>query len=248
MPLQGSTGTTSGSLEDSSPAGSPGAEDIARVDWPGVADNEPLPRDAMTALDRLTQLNGPSPLIAARACGALTVVAATIVTRGYEGLLQLTERLAGELSPETYCDLRQPAEEVAGGGPAATYGALAAFGQALQRRYRGFDDGMPYDQLLHLMGAAGFRPPRSIDDDRIGTTILEAGQCWPAKIAIDGRGDGDHWILVGRDARGLFLYDPYPREDGSQIVRPGEADWKKYVSAIGQDEEGPESIGFLPPE
>jgi hypothetical protein len=109
---------------------------------------------------------------------------------------------------------------------------------------------MPYDKLLHLMKTAGFRPPWAINDDNIARTIAAPGQCWPAKIVIDGQSgagpEGDHWILVGRDARGLFIYDPYPREDGSQVIWQGESDWKKYAAAIGQDEEGRDTIGFLP--
>jgi hypothetical protein len=96
------------------------------------------------------------------------------------------------------------------------------------------------------MKTAGFSPPKFINDDKIEATIAAAGQRWPAQIVMDGGDEGDHWILVGRDGRGLFVYDPYPRADGSQLIRPGEVDWKKYAAAIGRDEVSRDTIGFLP--
>ena len=225
-------------------------EGIAHVDSPLVSDCEPLPREPMAALEKLTQLNGESAIRGANACGAVSLVAATIATRGYAGLRRLAESLREELSDETHGELARLAEVVASGGEEATYGALAAYADRIHRRYRGFDGGMPFENLQRLMKGAGFRQPRVINDDAIHGTINAPGQCWPAKIVIDGGpGEGDHWILVGRDARGnLFLYDPYPREDGSQVIRQGERDWKKYAAAIAQDEDGTNTIGFLPRE
>jgi hypothetical protein len=222
-------------------------EDIAHADWPEVSDDERLPRDPMVALDRLTQLNGPDRMAAAHACGAISLVAATVAMRGYAGLPRLAASLGDELSDETCAALRRLADDIALGGDGATYGALATFSHVLQRRYRGFDGGMPYDKLLHLMKEAGFHPPRFLRDDNIGATVTRAGQCWPAKIALHSD-HGDHWILVGRNVRGLFIYDPWPREDASQIVRPGEADWRKYAEAVGEDEVAQDTIGFLPRE
>jgi hypothetical protein len=221
-------------------------EGIAHIDAPQADDCESLPGDAMAALDRLTQLNGPSAVRGASACGPMALVAATLITRGYSGLVRLAETLKGELSDETFGDLSRLAREVAAGGSGATYGAMGEIAGLLQRRYRDFDGGMPFDKLIHLMKAGGFSPPRAINDDAIGRTIAAAGQCWPAKIAVGGGDRGDHWILVSRDARGLFVYDPYPRADGSQIVRQGEEDWKKYAASVGQDEDGADTIGFLP--
>jgi hypothetical protein len=235
---------------------------ILYIDVPSAEDAERLPGDPMEALDRLTQLNGPDPHRAAHLCGAATLVAAMLAVKGYAGLASLAESLRGELSDETFAELLGHAEAVIAGGEGATYRALAAYADVLQRRYRGFDGGMAYDKLLSLMGVAGFRPPRVLNDDSIAGTIRSVGQCWPAKIVIGGGGgesreggeqasggsgrEGDHWILVGKDARGLFIYDPYPREDASQITRPGESDWEKYAAAIGEDEEGRNTIGFLP--
>lgn len=226
-----------------------GAEQRPRIDYvdaPHIDDAERLPESPMAALDKLTQLNGPSASRGANACGAVSLLAAVLSTRGYAGPARLIDALKEELSDETYAALKGLAEAIASGGEEATYGALAALADGIQGRYRGFDGGMPHDKLAHLMRVAGFAPPRFINDDAMSATLAAAGQRWPAKIAMDDEGEGDHWILVGRDARGLFLYDPYPRADASQIVRPGEADWKIYAAAIGQDEAGRDTIGFLP--
>lgn len=219
---------------------------IAHVDQPGAGDDERLPHDPMAALDRLTQLNGSSALAGANACGAVSLVAAVLVVHGYAGLRTLAATLRGELAEDASSEMESLAEGIAALGGSATYGALADLALIVHRRYRGFDGGMPYDKLLHLMKLAGFSPPRRIDDHDVAGTIKARGQCWPAKIAVESD-EGDHWIMVGRDPKGTFVYDPYPRQDGSQIIRPWEADWKKYTAAIGKDEDGENTIGFLPP-
>ncbi len=221
------------------------SSDIAHVDGPVVGDEEPLPRDAMAALDKLTQLNGSSNSAGAHACGAVSLVGATLAVHGYAGLTALAEALAEELSDDKRGELERLAKEINSGGAGATFGALADYAIVIYRRYRGMDGGIDYQKLKHLMGRAGFSAPNSTNDDDVGRTLSKAGQCWPAKISIFGN-DGDHWILVGRDARGNFVFDPYPRDDGSQIIRPGEVDWKRYVDAIGKDEDGKNTIGFLP--
>jgi len=218
---------------------------IAHVDWPVVADEERLPRDPMAALDKLTQLNGSSMSAGPHACGAVSLVGATLAVHGYAGLLPLVGHLADEISDETRAELERLAKLIDSGSEGATFGALADFAIGIDRRYRGMDGGIDYLKLCHLMKRAGFEPPRAPNDDDIGRTLPRAGQCWPAKISIFAD-VGDHWILVGRDARGLFVFDPYPRDDSSQIIRPGEVDWKRYVEAIGKDEEGGNTIGFLP--
>lgn len=244
-----SEGSTGASISEGSTSAD---EPIAYVDLPHVDDSEPLPRDPMAALEKLTQLNGPSATRGANACGAVTLVAALLSTRGYSSLAKLCDALRAELSDDTYNELKSLADDIAHGGEPATYGAVAAFAGVILRRYRGFDGGMAYDKLHHLMSLAGFQPPKFVNDDRIEATIAAAGQRWPAKIAMDVMdegSEGDHWILVGRDARGLFVYDPYPRADQRQIIRPGElrtSDWKKYAQAIGRDEVGRNTIGFLP--
>ncbi|MRG90719.1 hypothetical protein [Polyangium spumosum] len=220
---------------------------IHHVDAPIVGDEERLPRDPMAALDKLTQLNGSSPSASAHACGAVSLVGAMLATAGYAGLVDLAERIGDELADERREELERLARAIAGGGPDATYGALADYALLIYRRYRGMDGGMEYRKFLHLMQRAGFSPPRRASDDDVARTLAQRGECWPAKISIFGD-QGDHWILVGRDARGLFVFDPYPRDDGSQIIRPGEADWKRYVEAIGEDEAGRNTIGFLPAE
>jgi hypothetical protein len=218
---------------------------IAHVDQPSIDDDALLPPDPMAALDRLTQLNGSSAVAGANACGAVSLVAAVLAVRGYEGLCALVTSLKDDLAEDTFAEMAELAREVA--GASASYRTLADLALLVHRRYRGFDGGMPYDKLLRLMAAAGFSPPRAIDDDDVGATIKARGQCWPAKIAVESD-VGDHWIMVGRDRHGPFIYDPYPREDGSQIIRPGEPDWKKYTAAIGEDEDGQDTIGFLPSE
>jgi hypothetical protein len=218
---------------------------ISHVDWPVVADEERLPRDPMEALDKLTQLNGSSPSASAHACGAVSLVGAMLATSGYAGLVELAEKIGDELDDEKRNELTRLAQAIAGSGTESTYGALANYAILLYRRYRGMDGGMEYRKLLHLMQRAGFSPPRRANDDDIARTLERKGECWPAKISIFAD-QGDHWILVGRDARGLFVFDPYPREDGSQLIRPGESDWKRYVEAIGKDEAGQNTIGFLP--
>jgi hypothetical protein len=221
------------------------ADSIDHVDRPVVEDDVHLPRDPMAALDRLTQLNGSSAVAGANACGAVSLVAAVITVRGYAGLRALAATLSGELQHEARHEMEALVDGIAAGEQEATYGALADLALIVHRRYRGFDGGMPYDQLLRLMKLAGFSPPRALDDDSVAGTIRARGQCWPAKIALY-RDEGDHWILVGRDLLGPFIYDPYPRQDGSQVIRPGEPDWKKYTAAIGEDEDGKNTIGFLP--
>lgn len=237
----------SGPASGRSDAGPPSSEGgINYVDLPHVNDDERLPRDPMAALEKLTQLNGPSAARGANACGATSIVAALVSSRGYPALLKLADAIHDELSDETYAELITFAEPIALGYEGATFGALGAFVGVLHRRYRGFDGGMPYEKLRHLMSVAGFSAPRFIDDDSIASTMTGAGQRWPAKIVMDGGDEGDHWVLVGRDARGLFVYDPYPRADRSQVIRVGEPDWKKYAAAIGRDEVGKDTIGFLP--
>lgn len=221
------------------------AHGIEYVDWPALGDDEQLPADPMAALDKLTQLNGANASAGAHACGAVSLVGATLAVHGYAGLRRLTDGLAGEISDETRGTLERLAAEIESRGPGATFGALANYAIAIYRRYRGMDGGIDYQKLQHLMRTAGFAPPSTMNDDDIARTIVKSGQCWPAKISIFGD-EGDHWIMVGRDARGLFIFDPYPRDDGSQIIRPGEADWKRYVEAIGKDEDGKNTIGFLP--
>jgi hypothetical protein len=219
---------------------------IAHVDAPDVPDTDRLPHDPMAALDKLTQLNGDEASAGANACGAVTLVAATVISSGWAGLPRLAERLRGELADDTHAELQQLGAAIAAGGPGATYGALAAYALALHHRYRGMDGGMPWDKLLHLMQVAGFSPPARATDGDVPRTLARVGQCWPAKIALDGGDEGDHWILAGHDARGYFVFDPYPREDGSQVVRQNEPDWKKYLAAIAQHEDGRNTIGFLP--
>lgn len=224
---------------------SSGASGIDYVDWPVVGDEEPLPDEPMVALDKLTQLNGSSASAGPHACGAVSLVGATLAMNGYAGLRHLNRALANELSDETRGELDRLAGEIEARGAGATYGALADYAIAIYRRYRGMDGGIDYTKLQYLMRSAGFSPPNWMNDDDIAHTVAKTGQCWPAKISILGA-EGDHWILVGRDARGLFIFDPYPREDGSQIIRSGEPDWKRYVEAIGQDEDHRNTIGFLP--
>jgi hypothetical protein len=218
---------------------------IEYVDLPVLGDEEPLPANPMAALEKLTQLNGSNSSAGAHACGAVSLVGATLAVHGYAGLRRLNGALAEELSDETRGELERLAGDIEARGSGATYGALADYAIMIYRRYRGMDGGIDYMKLQHLMRAAGFTPPNTMNDDDISRTLAKAGQCWPAKISIFGN-DGDHWIMVGRDARGLFIFDPYPRDDGSQIIRPGETDWKRYVDAIGRDEDGKNTIGFLP--
>lgn len=221
------------------------AAGIDYVDWPIWGDETPLPADPMAALDKLTQLNGSSASAGAHACGAVSLVGAVLAVHGYAGLGRLAHALADELSDETRGELERLAQEINGRGSSATYGSLADYAIVLYRRYRGMDGGIDYKKLQHLMGVAGFSPPNTMNDDDIARTVTKTGQCWPAKISIFS-GEGDHWIMVGRDACGLFIFDPYPRADASQIIRPSEADWKRYVEAIGKDEDGQNTIGFLP--
>jgi|GEM_PF-4413598 len=218
---------------------------IEHVDWPIVGDEEPLPADPMAALDKLTQLNGSSASAGAHACGAVSLVGATLAVHGYAGLRRLVNAIEDELSDDTRSDFERLAGEIESGGSRATFGTLADYAILIYRRYRGMDGGIDYKKLQHLMGRAGFSPPNMLNDDDIARSVGKTGQCWPAKISIFGS-DGDHWIMVGRDARGLFVFDPYPRNDGSQIIRPGEADWNRYVEAIGKDEYGENTVGFLP--
>jgi hypothetical protein len=219
--------------------------EIDYVDLPILGDEEQLPTDPMAALDKLTQLNGSSSLAGANACGAVSLVGATIAMHGYAGLRHLSSVLADELSDDTHGELERLAGDIATRGSGATYGALANYALVIYRRYRGMDGGIDYTKLQHLMKMAGFTPPNTVNDDDIARTVGKTGQCWPAKISIFGD-EGDHWILVARDTRGLFIFDPYPRGDGSQIIRTGEVDWKRYVEAIGKDEDGKNTIGFLP--
>jgi len=221
------------------------SSDIAHVDWPVVGDDERLPRNPMLALDRLTQLNGSSASAGAHACGAVSLVGAILAMRGYAGLGGFVRKIADELSDETRTALEGLAKAVASDGAEATFGALADFALTIHRRYHGMDGGMDFDKLASLMRRAGFEPPRLENDEDVARTISRVGQCWPAKISIFSD-SGDHWIMVGHDGRGLFVFDPYPREDGSQIIRPGEVDWRRYVAAIGQREETGNTIGFLP--
>jgi hypothetical protein len=222
------------------------AEDaIEHVDQPNVCDDAQLPHDPMAALDRLTQLNGSSASAGANACGAVSLVAAVLAVHGYAGLRALAASLRDELADDVYSEIEGLAVALSSGSDTATYGALADYALIVHRRYRGWDGGMPYDKLLHLMKLAGFQPPRALDDDTVAGTNKLRGQCWPAKIAMESD-EGDHWIMVGQDLKGPFIYDPYPRQDGSQIIRPWEGDWKKYAAAIGKDEEGQDTIGFLP--
>lgn len=221
-------------------------EPIDHIDQALIDDAAPLPNNPRQALELFTQLNGPSAQVAAHACGALSVVAAALLTGGYNALPKLAARLESELSSDTHAELTQLADQIAKQNDDSTYGALGAFAQILQRRFRSFDGGMLYDRLRHLMQLAGFRPPAVVKDDRIDITISGMGQCWPAKIAINNPDKGDHWILVARDKNGLLIYDPYPREDGSQIIRFGERDWNRYAALIKQEENEGNTIGFLP--
>jgi hypothetical protein len=218
---------------------------IDYMDSPVLGNEEPLPGDPMAALDKLTQLNGSSALAGANACGAVSLVGAMLAAHGYAGLGRLVQVLADELSDETRGELERLAGEIETQGAGATYGMLADYALVIYRRYRGMDGGIDYTKLQHLMRAAGFVTPTMTKDEDIARTIVKSGQCWPAKISIFGA-QGDHWIMVGRDARGLFIFDPYPRNDGSQIIRSNESDWKRYVQAIGQHEDGQNTIGFLP--
>lgn len=221
------------------------ASGIDYVDWPVVGDEELLPADPMAALDKLTQLNGSSASAGAHACGAVSLVGATLAMHGYAGLGHLSAALADELSDDTRGELERLAGDIEARGSGATYGALADYALVIYRRYRGMDGGIDYTKLQHLMHTAGFSPPNVMNDDDITRTVVKTGQCWPAKISIFSD-EGDHWIMVARDARGLFIFDPYPREDGSQIIRSGEPDWKRYIEAIGKDEDDKNTIGFLP--
>ncbi len=221
------------------------ASGIDYVDWPVLGDEELLPADPMAALDKLTQLNGSSASAGAHACGAVSLVGATLAMYGYAGLRRLSDTLANELSDDTRGQLERLAGDIEARGSGATYGALADYALVIYRRYRGMDGGIDYTKLQHLMHAAGFTPPNVMNDDDIARTVVKSGQCWPAKISMLAD-EGDHWILVARDARGLFIFDPYPRGDGSQIIRSGETDWKRYMDAIGKDEDGKNTIGFLP--
>jgi len=230
---------SNGTVSSSEPAG------IEYVDWPVLGDDQLLPADPMAALDKLTQLNGSNTSAGPHACGAVSLVGATLAMHGYAGLRHLSATLANELSDDTRSELERLAGEIEARGAGATYGALADYALVIYRRYRGMDGGIDFTKLQHLMHAAGFAPPTTLNDADIVHTVSKTGQCWPAKISMSGD-EGDHWILVGRDARGLFIFDPYPREDGSQIIRPVEADWKRYVEAIGKNEDGKNTIGFLP--
>ncbi len=218
---------------------------IDYVDWPVLGDEEPLPADPMAALDKLTQLNGSSHSAGAHACGAVSLVGATLAMFGYVGLRRLSDALANELSDEKRAELERLSGDIEARGSGATYGALADFALVIYRRYRGMDGGIDYTKLQHLMHIAGFTSPNVMNDDDITRTVVKTGQCWPAKISIFSD-EGDHWILVARDARGLFIFDPYPRADGSQIIRSTEADWKRYAEAMATDEDGKNTIGFLP--
>ena len=221
------------------------ASGVDYVDWPVLGDEELLPADPMAALDKLTQLNGSSASAGAHACGAVSLVGATIAMHGYAGLRHLAAVLTDELSDDTRGELERLAGAIEARDSGATYGVLADYALVIYRRYRGMDGGIDYTKLQHLMHMAGFSPPNAINDNDINRTVVKTGQCWPAKISTFSD-EGDHWILVARDARGLFIFDPYPREDGSQIIRSGEADWKRYIEAIGKHEEGRNTIGFLP--
>src|SRR5262245_36333182 len=104
-----------------------GDSPIEYIDAPTVDGGERLPPDPMAALDKLTQLNIASATVAANACGAASLLAATLATLGYEGLSTLAERLRGELSDEHAADLLRFAGAAASEGEDATYGALAGF-------------------------------------------------------------------------------------------------------------------------
>src|SRR4051812_16578946 len=96
-------------------------ERIAHTDLPVADDAEPLPGDPLALLDRFTQLNGADTSAGANACGAVTLVAAVLLTAGYGGLGKLVESLQDELADETQSKLRDLAATVVDGGDLATY-------------------------------------------------------------------------------------------------------------------------------
>src|SRR5689334_12892529 len=91
-------------------------ERIAHTDLPVADDAETLPRDVLGLLDRFTQLNGPDTSAGANACGAVTLVAAVLLTQGYAGLNRLADDLKDELADETQGRLRGRAEGLGSSG------------------------------------------------------------------------------------------------------------------------------------
>jgi hypothetical protein len=228
-------------------------------------DSDPLPKDPKAALGGFNQKNSPGKTGEDR-CGASTVVARTLKEQGYDGLKALNDKVQKDwapsgLSPERQQALKdlQAATDRLTADPPPTpppnYGDLGKYNAALQTLYKGGqgasegEGGMQprnIERLNELAGNSGQPDGTTRADNAKPFDKMKPGDSYPAKINVDLKdgGPGNHWVVAGKDEKGPYFYDPYPRAGHPQVVREGDSNYQKYLRQMNEGVKN-ENKGFM---
>lgn len=236
-------------------ANDPAASQNKGVVGGGPAKNtDPLPSDAKSAIGGMTQKQGSpgSQTSAEDRCGATAVAARVMNEKGYEGLQDLNKNMQND--PKYTNDPRQrqalqnldaAAQKLPPNGQ-GSYKDLGDYNDALARlgSQGNTKGGMGAGPMNDMMDKAGLSRPKTDETDPTGS--MKYGESFPVKVNgnLDPNGEGNHYVLHGKDDKGQYFYDPYPKAGQSQVVRQGTPEFDKYSKAMRAGKEG---TGYVPP-
>ncbi len=218
---------------------------------PKVKDDTPLPKDSKQILENLTQLNGKGA--GNERCGSTALVAGAIAKEGgVEGAANLARQLAKDAKNNKDPNNAKIYEDIAkklSDPKTANYGELGRLSETIFNA-NAAGDAMSGKDLTRVQKAAGNQPPTvHLEPGHIAETFntvdkMAPGESWPAKVAVNGSTDGNHWIQIGKDKDGkVFVYDPMPKKGEPQIIyqKDNPEKFAKYQTAMfpaGNDTKG----------
>jgi hypothetical protein len=242
------------------------ANDPAASANPGTVGGGPakntdsLPSDPKSAIGGMTQKQGSAGSQASGEdrCGATVVAARVLDEKGYQGLQDLNQNLQNDpkyandpRQQQALADLNAAAQKLPPNGP-GTYQDLGNYNDALARlgSQGNTQGGMGAGPMNDMMDKAGLSRPKTDESDPTGS--MKYGESFPVKVNgnLDPKGEGNHYVLHGKDDQGQFFYDPYPKPGQSQVVRQGTPDFDKYSRAMrAQTPDGYQKpgTGYVPP-
>lgn len=203
---------------------------------PKVDDSTPLPQNGQEILSNMSQLNGGNVEAGNERCGATSLIAGAIAKNGPQGAADLARSLAAEAKKNKKPDQAKIYTQIAtnlSDPKTATYGELGRLAKTIHNDKSQGADALSAQQIAAANKAVGNDIPGFVQEKQIvakdgshpiaesygNVDKMDKGQSWPAKIAVNGSKEGNHWVQMGKDKDGrVFVYDPMPKKGEPQII------------------------------